>query len=127
MNRGDRLAMRFNDLSNDDRKRIFLALVIIAPILLLAIAVSGVQAMVQAQPAQETSGADAGLIAIGAGLAVGLAGIAAGYSLARAGAAAISALVEKPETFFKAFLIVTLCEAVAIYGVVIAILLWLRI
>jgi len=120
------LAMRFNDFSNEDRKRIFLALVIIAPIFLLAIAVSGVQAMAQAQPAQ-TTGADAGLIAIGAGLAVGLAGIAAGISLARAGAAAISALVEKPETFFKAFLIVTLCEAVAIYGVVIAILLWLRI
>ncbi len=118
--------MKFSDLSPGKRMRLFWVLVTATPLLLLVITVSGVQAMVQAQPAQAAAG-DAGLIAIGAGLAVGLAGIAAGYSLARAGAAAISALVEKPETFFKAFLIVTLCEAVAIYGVVIAILLWLRI
>lgn len=118
--------MKFKDISPDNIRRLFWALIIIAPILMLVAAVSGVQAMVQAPPAQ-TSGADAGLIAIGAGLAVGLAGLAAGVSLARAGAAAISALVEKPDTFFKAFLIVTLCEAIAIYGVVIAILLWLRI
>lgn len=119
--------MKFKDISPDNRKRLFLAMIIITPLLLLVVMVSGVQAMAQVQPAQEVSGGEAGLIAIGAGLSVGLAGIAAGYSLARAGAAAISALVEKPETFFKAFLIVTLCEAVAIYGVVIAILLWLRI
>lgn len=119
--------MKFNDISPSNRMRLFLILVIMTPVLLLVVMVSGVQAMAQAQPAQEVTGGDAGLIAIGAGLAVGLAGIAAGISLARAGSAAISALVEKPETFFKAFLIVTLCEAVAIYGVVIAILLWLRI
>ena len=119
--------MKFSDISPVILKRLFLAMVTITPILLLVITVSGVQAMALTQPAQEASGADAGLIAIGAGLAVGLAGLAAGISLARAGAAAISALVEKPETFFKAFLIVTLCEAIAIYGVVIAILLWLRI
>lgn len=119
--------MKFKDISPDNLRRLFWALIIITPILLLVVTVSGVQAMAQVQPAQEVSNAEAGLIAIGAGLAVGLAGLAAGISLARAGAAAISALVEKPETFFKAFLIVTLCEAIAIYGVVIAILLWLRI
>lgn len=119
--------MKFNDISPHNRKRLFYAMVTITPLLLLVVTVSGVQAMVQAPPAQEVSGSDAGLIAIGAGLSVGLAGLAAGMCLARAGSAAISALVEKPETFFKAFLIVTLCEAIAIYGVVIAILLWLRI
>jgi V/A-type H+-transporting ATPase subunit K len=119
--------MKIRDLSADIRKRLFLVLVIIAPIFLLIAAVSGVQAMVQTQPTQVVSSSDVGLIAIGACLAVSLSGLAAGYALAKAGAAAISALVEKPETSFKAFLIVTLCEAVAIYGVVIAILLWLKI
>ena len=119
--------MKINDLSANDRKRLFLALVIIFPIFLLTVTISAVQAMTLPTPVQQVSGSDAGLIAMGAALAVGASGLAAGYSLAKTGSAAISALVEKPEGFFKAFLVVTLCEAIAIYGVVIAILLWLRI
>ncbi|MCD6530653.1 hypothetical protein J7L06_10300 [Candidatus Bathyarchaeota archaeon] len=65
-------------------------------------------------------------IAIGAGLAVGLAGIGAGLAIASSGTAAISALAEKPETFFRSFLVVALAEAVAIYGMIIGILLWLK-
>ena len=65
-------------------------------------------------------------IAIGAGLAVGLAGIGAGIAIASSGTAAISALAEKPETFFRSFLVVALAEAVAIYGMIVGILLWLK-
>jgi V/A-type H+-transporting ATPase subunit K len=65
--------------------------------------------------------------AIGAGLAVGLAGLGAGMAIAASGTAAISALAEKPETFFRSFLVVALAEAVAIYGLIVGILLWIKI
>jgi V/A-type H+-transporting ATPase subunit K len=65
-------------------------------------------------------------IAISAGLAVGLASLAAGMAISSAGTAAISALAEKPETFFRSFLVVALAEALAIYGLIVAILLWLK-
>ena len=60
---------------------------------------------------------------VGAGLAVGLAGIGSSIGMGRAGSAAIGAITEKPEVFGKAFLFVVLIEAVAIYGLLIAILL----
>jgi len=65
-------------------------------------------------------------IAIGAGLAIGLSGLGAGLAISAAGSAAISALAEKPETFFRSFLIVALAEALAIYGLIMGILLWLK-
>lgn len=66
-------------------------------------------------------------LAIGAGLAIGLAALGAGIGIAGAGSAAISALTEKPETFFRSFLIVALAEALAIYGLIMGILLWIKI
>ena len=65
-------------------------------------------------------------IAISAGLAVGLSALGAGLAISAAGSAAISALAEKPETFFRSFLIVALAEALAIYGLIMGILLWLK-
>jgi hypothetical protein len=41
------------------------------------------------------------------------------------GTAAISGLAEKPETFFRSFLVVAFAEALAIYGLIVAILLWI--
>ena len=65
-------------------------------------------------------------IAISAALAIGLPGLGAGLAISEAGSAAISALAEKPETFFRSFLIVALAEALAIYGLIMGILLWLK-
>jgi V/A-type H+-transporting ATPase subunit K len=65
-------------------------------------------------------------IAISAALAIGLPGLGAGIAISSAGTAAISALAEKPETFFRSFLIVALAEALAIYGLIMGILLWLQ-
>lgn len=82
---------------------------------------------VLAQPqAQSTGTFDRVGIAIAAGLAVGLASLGAGLAISAAGTAAISALAEKPETFFRSFLVVALAEALAIYGLIIGILLWLK-
>lgn len=68
---------------------------------------------------------DRAAIAIAAGLAVGLTGLGAAKAIAASGTAAISALAEKPETFFRSFLVVALAEALAIYGLIVAILLWI--
>lgn len=65
-------------------------------------------------------------IAIAASLAISIPGLAAGLAISSAGSAAISALTEKPETFFRSFLIVALAEALAIYGLIMGILLWLK-
>ena len=62
------------------------------------------------------------LAPIGAALAVGIAGIGAAIGMGMAGSAAIGAITEKPEIFGKAFLFIVLIEAVAIYGLLVAIL-----
>ena len=85
------------------------------------------QSTSSATQATSSSGFDTMGIAIGAGLAVGLASLGAGLGIGTAGAAAISALTEKPETFFRSFLIVALAEALAIYGLIAFILLWIKI
>lgn len=69
---------------------------------------------------------DRALIALSACLAVGLTGLAAAMAISASGTAAISASTEKPETFFRSFLVVALAEALAIYGLIIGILLWLK-
>ncbi len=74
-----------------------------------------------------TSGSNDRLgIALGAALVVGLATLGAGFAISSAGTAAISALAEKPDTFFRSFLVVALAEALAIYGLIMGILLWLK-
>jgi V/A-type H+/Na+-transporting ATPase subunit K len=60
---------------------------------------------------------------IGAGLAVGLAGIGAGAGMGPASSAAIGAITEKPEIFGTAIIFIVLIEAVAIYGLLVALLL----
>lgn len=80
------------------------------------------------QNEQQTTNAsfDRVAIAFAAALAIGLPGLGAGLAISAAGSAAISALAEKPETFFRSFLIVALAEALAIYGLIMGILLWLK-
>ena len=70
---------------------------------------------------QQLDAYDKVAIAIGAALAIGLSTLGAGLAISSAGTAAISALAEKPETFFRSFLIVALAEALAIYGLIMGI------
>ena len=103
------------------------------PLVLLPL--MGMAAAFTVQTVQDTTNAEDGLvvlnydrvaIAFAAALAIGLPAIAAGLAISSAGTAAISALAEKPETFFRSFLIVALAEALAIYGLIMGILLWLK-
>jgi V/A-type H+-transporting ATPase subunit K len=67
--------------------------------------------------------ADAGLIAIGAGLAVGLAGVGTGIAQSNIGAAAVGATAEDPKMFGRALVFIALPETIVIFGIVIAFLL----
>jgi len=121
--------MKLNIPCKINNKGLFVAAMLIVPILLIFSAVSLVSGAVQSPSAvvnATAEGVDTSLYAIGAGFAVGLACLGAGIALGKAGSAAIASLAEKPETFFKAFLVVTLCESVAIYGLIISILLCLK-
>lgn len=64
----------------------------------------------------------AGLIMIGAGLAVGLTGIGAGLAEKDVGAAAVGAITEDVSLFGKGIVLMVLPETIVIFGLVVAIL-----
>jgi len=101
-----------------------LLLVVLPVVLALVVGVAAAQTTTAA-PSAVVSYDRVG-IAFAAALAISLPGLGAGIAISAAGSAAISALAEKPETFFRSFLIVALAEALAIYGLILGILLWLK-
>ena len=70
--------------------------------------------------------ADAGLIAIGAGIAVGLTGLASAFAEKEIGSAAIGAMAENETLFGKGLILTVFPETIVIFGMVVAILLWLN-
>lgn len=68
-----------------------------------------------------------GLIAIGAGMAVGLAGLGSGIAEASIGAAAVGAMAEDEKNFGKGLILTVIPETIVIFGLVMAILLWIKI
>ncbi|MBI4715899.1 MAG: ATPase [Nitrospirae bacterium] len=66
---------------------------------------------------------EAGLIAIGAALAVGLGAIATGIAQGRIGAAGIGALLEKPEMLGQVLILLVIPETLVILGFVVAVIL----
>jgi V/A-type H+/Na+-transporting ATPase subunit K len=73
-----------------------------------------------AQEAQ--SSASAGMKFVGAGLAFGLAALGAGVAIGGVGAAGLAVISERPELRSQALVFTALGEAVAIYGIVMAII-----
>jgi V/A-type H+-transporting ATPase subunit K len=63
---------------------------------------------------------DAGLVAIGAALAVGLAALGTGMAQARIGSAGIGALAEKPELLGSVILLIAIPETMVILGFAVA-------
>ena len=107
---------------------ILLFLLPLAFLPLIGVAAAFTISTVQATTTTTTTGPyDTMGLAIGAGLAIGLSALGAGLAISAVGSAAISALAEKPDTFFRSFLIVALAEALAIYGLIMGILLWIKI
>ena len=71
-------------------------------------------------------GVGVGLIAIAAGLAMGLSALAAAIGEMAIGSAAVGATAENPDMFGKGLILTVLPETLAIFGLVVAVLLWLK-
>jgi V/A-type H+-transporting ATPase subunit K len=63
---------------------------------------------------------DAGIVAIGAALAVGIAAIATAAAQARIGSAGVGALAEKPELLGSIILLIAIPETMVILGFAVA-------
>ncbi|TKJ26929.1 MAG: V-type ATP synthase subunit K [Promethearchaeota archaeon Loki_b31] len=93
-------------------------------ILIVFFSIDGIITMVAAQTESYDyfNSPTAAILAISAAISFSAAVIGSAIALKTVGTAAISALSEREESFFKAFLVVAFCEALAIYGLIIAIL-----
>jgi len=58
-------------------------------------------------------------------ISVSIGSISAAYAVARTGVSAIASVTEKPEVFGKVLIFVGLAEGIAIYGLLIAFLIWI--
>jgi len=65
-------------------------------------------------------------LSIAIAVSIGLSCLGAGYAVGRVGAAAMGAASEKPELLTRSLIFVALAEGIAIYGLLIAILLWIK-
>ena len=65
-------------------------------------------------------------LSIAIAVAIGLPCVAAGYAVGRIGAAALGAASEKPELLMRSLLFVALAEGIAIYGLLVSVMLWLK-
>lgn len=65
--------------------------------------------------------ADAGMIALAAGLTMAGTGIATAWAEKVVGGAAVGAMAEKPELFSKGLILMVLPETIVVFGLIIAI------
>jgi V/A-type H+-transporting ATPase subunit K len=99
--------------------------------LLLSLVVMGIFLIVTTaayafSAAQEEQAFEKGLFLIGAGLGAGLACFGAAIGMGTASAAAIGAIAEKPEVFGRTLLYIVFIEAIAIYGLVIFFMIYMK-
>ncbi|MEA3487805.1 MAG: ATP synthase subunit C [Euryarchaeota archaeon] len=88
----------------------------------------GVAAAADDVAAESVSGTtDSAWIALAASIAMAGSALAAGWAISTTGVAAAGATAEKPETFGRVLIFVALAEAIAIYGLLIAFMLWTKI
>lgn len=73
-----------------------------------------------------TGAASNGIALVGSGLAVGIAGIGGGIAVGPSASAAIGACSEDPKNLGKSIIFVALGEGIALYGLLIAILIFTR-
>ena len=98
-------------------------------VLIVFLSVDGVITMVAAQTESFDyyNSPTAAILAISAAIALAASVLGSAWAIKTVGTAAISSLSEREESFFKAFLVVALAEALAVYGLIVAILMWTKI
>jgi V/A-type H+-transporting ATPase subunit K len=67
-----------------------------------------------------------GMIALAAGISMGLSALAAAYGEQAIGSAAVGATAENADMFGKGLILTVLPETLAIFGLVVSVLLWLK-
>ncbi len=67
-----------------------------------------------------------GAMAIGAGIAMGLSALAAAWSQGTLGSSAMGVVAERPEFEKNVLIYVVLPEVLAVFGFLVAVLLWLK-
>lgn len=100
-----------------------LAVAVLATLVLTGLALA--QEHGAAQPGaekQETSPLKAGLLGLGAAIAVGLSALGSGWAQSKIGAAAAGALAEKPELMGSMIILEAIPETMIILGFVVAVL-----
>ena len=105
-------------------------LTVIAAVVLtmMWLAVSQVAAEPQAgdQQAPIEAGIGKGIAFVGAALAIAIPGFAAAFAMGTASSAAIGAMAERPEVFGRTLIYIVFIEAIAIYGMVVALMLSMK-
>ena len=119
-----------NEMNTKGKFWMLIALYQLFLIIIVFSSVNGIIAVARAQ----TNGGSEGfnsmtsvVLALSAAISVSSAVLGSAWAIKTVGTAAISSLSEREESFFKAFLVVALAEALAVYGLIVAILLWTRI
>ncbi|MFV9677133.1 MAG: ATP synthase subunit C [Methanosarcinales archaeon] len=95
--------------------------------MLLLIAGVGIAAAAEDVAVSVSGVTDSGWIAIAAAITMAGSALAAGWAISTTGVAAAGATAEKPEVFGRVLIFVALAEAIAIYGLLIAFMLWTKI
>ncbi len=115
----------------NSKKKFYLLLGLFQIILVLTVffSVDGLIsfASAQAEPIEYFNSPTTIALALSAALSVGFSVIGSAWAIKTVGTAAISALTEREEAFGKLLTLVVLAEALAIYGLIVAILLWTKI
>lgn len=86
-----------------------------------------VQEVEEAEGGETDEGSQPWALAVAICVAIGVPCLGAGYAVAKVGSAALGAASEKPELLAQSLLFVALAEGIAIYGLLMAILLWVKI
>lgn len=81
-------------------------------------------AQAEAKPEQKS---EIGLALIGASIAIAIPGLGSALGMATTSAAAIGAMAEKPEIFSKTLIYIVFIEAIAIYGLVVAFMILMKV
>ena len=99
----------------------------ILPITMLVFILAFATVILPASAAEEEgpAGLAEGMKYMAMAVAVSGAAVGAGFAVAKTGEAALATITERPELFGRSILYVGLAEGIAIYGVLVALLLWI--
>ena len=118
-----------NNLNGKRKFYVLLGLFQLVLVLTVFLSVDGVITLVAAQTESFDyyNSPTAAVLALSAAISLAASVLGSAMAIRTVGTAAISSLSEREESLFKAYKIDALSEALAVYGLIVAILLWTKI